>query len=173
MSGSDALKALLIVLGLALLQITLVTPIEVASGHPDVVLVFLVALALLRGPMLGAAAGFWAGLVLDAAAMQPLGVSSLVLTLAGYWAGRFGLATTRSSPHPPLIAVALATLWVAAGSVVVNFLLGQSVPASELFGQVLLPTLALNLLLAYPVYRLALRLFPVAARERRQVSVLA
>jgi rod shape-determining protein MreD len=169
----DTAKALGLVVLLVPLQLTIVTPIEVASGHPDLVLAFLVALALLRGPMLGAVAGFWAGLLLDSASLAPPGVSSLVLTLAGYWAGRFGLATTRSSPHPPLIAVALATVWVAVGTTVINFLLGQSVPASELFGRVLLPTLALNVLIMYPVYRLTGRLFPVAQRDRREVSVVA
>jgi len=34
------------------------------------------------------------------------------------------------------------------------------------------PTLALNLLLAYPVYRLLRRIFPVAARERREVILV-
>ena len=173
MTWLDTAKALGVLVVLVLLQITIVTPIEVASGHPDVVLAFVVALALLRGPMLGAVAGFWAGLLLDSAALAPPGVSSLVLTLAGYWAGRFGLATTRSSPHPPLIAVALATVWVAVGLTVVNFLLGQSVPAGELFGRVLLPTLALNVLIMYPVYRLAERLFPVTQRDRRGATVLA
>jgi rod shape-determining protein MreD len=170
---ADTGKALGLLVVLVLLQVTIVTPLEVVSGHPDVVLAFIVALALLRGPMLGAVAGFWAGLLLDSAALAPPGLSSLVLTLAGYWAGRFGLATTRSSPHPPLIAVALATVWVAVGSTVLNFLLGQSVPASELFGRVLLPTLALNVLIMFPVYRLAERLFPVAEREGREMTVLA
>jgi len=170
---ADTGKALGLLIVLVLLQVTIVTPLEVASGHPDVVLAFVVALALLRGPMLGAVAGFWAGLLLDSAALAPPGISSLVLTLAGYWAGRFGLATTRSSPHPPLIAVALATVWVAVGSTVINFLLGQSVPASELFGRVLLPTLALNVLIMFPVYRLAERLFPIAQREGREMTVLA
>ena len=173
MTWADTGKALGLLIVLVLLQVTIVTPLEVASGHPDVVLAFVVALALLRGPMLGAVAGFWAGLLLDSAALAPPGISSLVLTLAGYWAGRFGLATTRSSPHPPLIAVALATVWVAVGSTVINFLLGQSVPASELFGRVLLPTLALNVLIMFPVYRLAERLFPIAQREGREMTVLA
>jgi hypothetical protein len=37
---------------------------------------------------------------------------------------------------------------------------------------VLLPTLALNVLLAYPVYRLAARLFPVPARDPRKVPAV-
>lgn len=172
MTGLEWAKAAGLVVVLALLQLTLVTPFEVASGHPDVVLCFLVSLALLRGPVVGALVGFAVGLVLDLASFGTIGLSSLVLTLAGYWAGRFGILTTRSSPHPPLIAIALATVWVAVGSAFLEFLLGEGVPASELFGQVLLPTLALNLLLTIPIYRLTCRLFPATQRERREVPAL-
>jgi rod shape-determining protein MreD len=168
----DALRAAGVLLVAALLQVSVATPLEVASGHPDLVLVLLVAIALLRGPMLGALAGFWAGLIVDAAALQPLGLSSLLLTLAGYWSGRFGEATSRASPHPPLVAVALGTVGVAIASASVHFMLGDAVPASELFGRVLLPTLALNLLLAYPVYRLCCRIVPAAAARTRREAVV-
>ena len=168
----ETLKAVGFLFVAALVQVSLATPVEVANGHPDVVLVVLVAVALLRGPLVGALAGFWAGLVVDMAALQTLGLSSLLLTLTGYWAGRFGELTTRSSPHPPLIAVALATVAVVVGSGLVHFMLGQGAPAAVLLGQVLLPTVALNLLLAYPVYRLAERVFPVVQRERREAAVV-
>jgi multiple sugar transport system substrate-binding protein len=41
--------------------------------------------------------------------------------------------------------------------------------AAEFFVGMLLPTLALNLLLAYPLYGLCRRIFPVKPRERREV----
>lgn len=166
------MKTAVLMLVVGLVQISFVTPVSIAGGHADLVLVTLVSVALLRGALLGAVAGFWAGLVLDVGALQPLGLSSLVLTLAGFWVGRFGEATRRNSPHPPLIAAALATVWWAVGSALLNFMLGQSVPAGELFGHVLLPTLALNVLIAYPVYRLVARLFRVDERERREPAVV-
>jgi rod shape-determining protein MreD len=168
----DGAKAAVLLLFAALLQVTVVTAVEVASGYPDVVLVLLVAIALLRGPLLGAVAGFWAGLILDIAAFQTLGMSSLLLTLVGYWAGRFGEATSRRSPHPPLVAVGLATIVLVVGSAVLHFMLGDTVPVSHVLGPVLLPTLALNLLLAYPVYRLAARLFQTSLPARREASLL-
>jgi rod shape-determining protein MreD len=168
----DAGKAATLLLVAVVVQVSLVTPIEVVDGHPDLVLVLVTAIALLRGPMLGAVAGFWAGLLLDVAAFGSLGLSSLLLTLGGYWAGRFGEATTRSSPYPPLLAVALGTIWLAVGSAVLHFMLGESVPAGALFGEVLLPTLALNVLVAYPLYRLAVRIFPIPLREQRKVPAI-
>jgi rod shape-determining protein MreD len=111
--------------------------------------------------------GFWAGLVLDVVSLETLGLTSLLLTLVGYFAGRLGDVTTRSSAHPSLVAVALGTIGFAFGSAVVHFMLGSTLSASEFFVGVLLPTLALNMLLAYPLYGLCRRIFPTQVRERR------
>ncbi len=169
---ADAWKAVALLFVAAILQVSIVSPLEVARGHPDLVLVLVVAIALLRGPVLGAVGGFWAGLVVDVAALQMLGLSSLLLTVAGYSAGRFGEITSRSSPHPPLIAVALATVGVVLGSAMLHFMLGLGASAGEVLVQVLLPTLALNLLLAYPVYRLSVRVFRAPAREPREAPAV-
>jgi rod shape-determining protein MreD len=167
---ADALKAGALLLLAALVQVSIASAIEVAEGHPDVVLVLVVSIALLRGPMFGAVAGFWAGLVLDVASLETLGLTSLLLTLAGYFAGRLGDVTTRSSAHPSIVAVGLATIGVAVGSAVLHFMLGLTLSAAEFFVGVLLPTLALNLLLAYPLYGLCRRVFYAQPRERREVS---
>ena len=165
----DALKAGALLLFAALVQVSITSNIKVASGHPDVLLVLVIGIALLRGPSFGAAAGFWAGLVLDIASFQTLGLTSLLLTLAGYCAGRFGEVTKKSSAQPALVAITIGTIGVGLGSAVIHFMLGETVSASEFFVGMLLPTLALNLLLAYPLYGLCRRIFPVAPRERREV----
>lgn len=171
MTLGDGLKAGGLLTLAVLLQVMFISEIEVASGHPDLVLVLLVAVALLRGPLIGASAGFWAGFVLDLATFDILGLNALLFTLAGYGVGRLGQVMSKTSPHPPLIAVGLTTGAVLLGSAFLHFVLGDTVAVSTLLGAVLLPTLALNLLLAWPLHRLARRLFPLAARERREVSV--
>jgi rod shape-determining protein MreD len=168
----DAAKAGGLVLVAVLVQVSIVSWIEVAEGHASIVLVLVVALALLRGPVFGAVAGFCAGLALDMAAFETLGLTSLLFTLTGYWAGRFGDVTTRSSPHPPLIAVALATVGVAFGSAILHFMLGFSLSPSDFFLSVLLPSLALNMLAAYPVYGLCRRALPTRPRVRGAVSAV-
>jgi len=165
----DALKAGALLLFAALVQVSITSNIQVASGHPDLQLVLVVSIALLRGPAFGAAAGFWAGLVLDVASFQTLGLTSLLLTLAGYFAGRLGEVTRKSSAHPALLAVTIGTIGVELGSAVLHFMLGETVSASEFFIGMLVPTLALNLLLAYPLYGLCRRIFPASPRERREV----
>jgi rod shape-determining protein MreD len=169
--GADVVKAALLLAFACVVQVSVLSSIEVADATPDLVLVLLVSIALLRGPLLGAAAGFWAGLVLDTASLETIGLTSLLLTLAGYWAGRFGDATTRSSSQPPLVAVALITIAVTLGGALVHFLLGETVSLSRVLVDVLLPALALNLLITIPVYRLARRLFrPQAPRRRAEVT---
>ena len=167
---ADAVKAGALLLFVALVQVSIASTVEVAEGHPNLVLVLVVALALLRGPILGACAGFWAGLILDVASLGTLGLTSLLLTLAGHFSGRFGEATSRSSAHPQLVAVALATVAVGLADGVLHFMLGSTLSASDFFVAVLLPTLALNMLLSYPIYALARRIFPVTPRVRREVS---
>jgi rod shape-determining protein MreD len=172
-TGVEAIKAGGLLTVAALVQISIAEWIEVGEGHPDVVLVTLIAVALLRGPVFGAVSGFWVGLVLDTASFGTFGLTSLLLTIAGYWTGRFGELTTRASAHPLLIAVALGTVGVALGSAVLHFMLGLTVPASYLFLGVLLPTLALNMLLAYPLYGLCARVFPPQVPRIRREGVTA
>jgi rod shape-determining protein MreD len=167
---ADAVKAGALLLVAALMQVSIASAIEVAEGHPDVVLVLVVSIGLVRGPVFGAVAGFWAGIVLDVASLETLGLTSLLLTLAGYFAGRLGDVTTKSSAHPSLVAVGLGTIGVALGSAILHFMLGSTLSAGEFFVGVLLPSLALNLLLAYPVYGLVRRIFHAEPRQRREVS---
>lgn len=103
--------------------------------------------------------------------MGTLGLSSLLLTLVGYWLGRYGEGTSARRSQLPrvLIATAIAAVGFAVASVVVHFMLGTSVPLGPLVSRVVLPQLALNLLLAYPVFVLVRRLFPLARRERPEV----
>ena len=172
MTALDAAKAALLLVLVAPFQVSVVSSLEVAEGHPDAMLVLVVAIALLRGPVFGSLAGFWAGLAIDVATLGDLGLSSLLLTLVGYWSGRLGEATSRSSAHVPLLAVALASVGFGLGMLVVTFMLGTASPASQFFVAVLLPTLALNVLLAYPLYALVRRLFRPPVRAGREVSAL-
>src|SRR5438045_9631659 len=106
---ADAAKAGAVLFFAAIVQVTLLSQIDVFHGAPDLVLVTLVGVALLRGTIFGAAAGFGAGLVVDTATLQTLGVTSLLLTIAGYWIGRYGGTTGRDRTPAPLVPVAVVT----------------------------------------------------------------
>ena len=100
-------KAAALFFVVAILQVTIVASIGILGGSPDLVLVTLVAVALTQGSIFGAVTGFWAGLLIDVARLGTLGFTSLLLTLAGFWIGRYGETTGRDRAQrhrcdPPL-----------------------------------------------------------------------
>jgi rod shape-determining protein MreD len=77
------LRIALIVVVTIVLQISFFSYLSLFGTTPNVVPLMVVSLGLLGGGMIGAVCGFAAGLLLDSALLQTLGVSSLVLLGAG------------------------------------------------------------------------------------------
>ena len=156
-------KAAVLFFVAVVIQVTIVSSIGILGGSPDLVLVLIVAVALTQGSIFGAVSGFWAGLLFDIARLGTLGFTSLLLTLAGFWIGRYGETTGRDRAHAPLLSVAVVTVLYAFASLVLHFLLGEPAPAGIMLDE--LPgTIALNLILTYPAFALVRRLFAQPAR---------
>jgi rod shape-determining protein MreD len=158
--GLDALKAAILLFVVAILQVSLLSSVSIAGGMPNLLLVTLVAVALLRGSIFGAAGGFFGGLLLDTANLETLGLTSLVLTVGGYWIGRYGETTGRDRTHAPYVSVAVVTVLYAVGVLVLHFLLGDPVSGRRILLDSLAPTIAFNLVLTAPVYWLVAKLLP-------------
>lgn len=157
MSIADGLKAAALLFVAAIAQVSIFSQVHVFGGVPQLVLVTLVGVALLRGAIVGAIAGFFAGLVIDTATLGQLGLTSLVLTVAGYWIGRYGETTGRAagrpSRHAPFLSVAVVTILYAFGVLLVHFMLGERAPGGAVL-ESLVPTTIMNLVLTAPVYAL-------------------
>src|SRR5919198_4977261 len=167
----DAFKAAVLVFVAAILQVSVLNAASILGGVPDLVLVTLAAVALLRGSIYGAAAGFIAGLVVDTATLSTLGVTSLLLTLAGYWIGRYGETTGRGRTHAPLLSVLVMTVAYAVAAYVLHTILGDAVSARVALLDAQLAALVGNLLLAVPVYALVVRLLRSPERLERVPEV--
>src|SRR3954454_24111004 len=154
----DGVKAALVLFVAALLQLAVLTEYR-QFRTASVVLVALLSVALLRGSVFGAVAGFGTGLLLDVATLGTLGVTSLLLSVAGFWIGRYGETTARDRFHAPYLSVAVVTVLYAFGQLVLQFVLGEPAPAGLVAHGVPL-ALLVNLLLTLPVYTLVRRLFP-------------
>jgi rod shape-determining protein MreD len=157
--GADAAKAGVLLFAAAILQVAILDRIQIVHATPDLLLVTLVGIALLRGSLFGAAGGFFAGLVVDTADLGMLGLTSLLLTIAGYWIGRYGETTGRDRGHAPFLSVAVVTVLMAVGQLVLHFMIGDHVSARLVLLDALVPGIVLNLLLTPPVYALCRRLF--------------
>jgi rod shape-determining protein MreD len=162
-------KAAVLLFFAVIVQVTIVGTVQIFGGAPDLVLVLLVAVALMNGATFGAVAGFWAGFLLDVALLETLGVTSLLLTLLGFWIGRYGETTGRGRAHAPLLSVGVATVLFALGGLILHFMLGDPASARVTLVDALPPEVALNLLLAFPVFALCRRVF-VPSKPRPEVE---
>lgn len=152
MTFLDTAKVAALLFVAAILQVSVFNSVTIFGGSPDVLLVTLIAVSLLRGSIPGAVGGFFAGLVVDTATLETLGLTSLLLTLAGYWTGRYGETTGRDKTHAPLLAVGVITVLYTILALVLRFLLGEGESAGHVLFHALPPELLLNLIVTVPVY---------------------
>jgi len=174
-SVGAVLRAAAVVFVAAMLQTVVVASLVVGGGAPNVLLVAVVSIGLLRGAVPGALAGFGGGIVVDLATLDTLGVTSLVLTLAGFWAGRYGETSGRGRRLAPVLAVGVITVLAGVFAFLLRYLLGEEVVAEHALVTALAPTVVLNTLLALPVYALVRALVreAPAAPPAREVEVIA
>ena len=170
MSFLDGGKAAVLLFVAAIAQVSIFGQARVLGAVPDLLLVTLVAVALLRGSLAGAVGGFYAGLLVDSASLGELGLTSLVLTVSGYWIGRYVETTGRDRAHAPFLSVAVVTVLYGFGLLVVHFVLGESAPAGAVVRS-LAPAIAMNLVLTGPVYALVRRLLRPENRDELSAEV--
>jgi rod shape-determining protein MreD len=169
---ADIAKGAAVLFVAAIVQVTLLSQIDVFHGAPDLVLVTLVAIALLRGTIYGAVAGFAVGFVVDTATLQTLGLTSLLLTIAGYWIGRYGETTGRDRTHAPFVSVAVVTFLYSLGALILHYMLGDGVSAARVLLDAFPFELIFNLILTLPVYALCRRLFRRPATGLEEVQLI-
>src|SRR6187551_805394 len=169
---STGIRIGVLVLLAAVVQVTVITGIRVLGAEPDLLLVTIVCVALVAGSLPGAIAGFAGGLVVDVMTLGTLGTTSIVLTLAGYWAGRYGETTGRGRAYAPPLAAFAISLLAGIGGVALHFLIGQPVSAREAL-VVAVPSAVLSALLALGVHRLCRAFLAVPDRLEgaRQVEI--
>ena len=168
MSAGAVLRAAVVVFVAAMLQTVIVSSLVVGGGTPDVLLVVVVALGLVRGAVPGAVFGFTGGVIVDLVSLDTMGITSLVLTLAGFWAGRYGETTGRDRRFAPLIAVGAITVLAGLFGFVLHYMLGEEVVARHALVTALMPAFVLNLALALPLHALVRRM--VGEGERTEAS---
>ncbi|HYF28011.1 MAG TPA: rod shape-determining protein MreD [Baekduia sp.] len=167
-----ALRLAALGFGAALLQVAAVSQITLFDTNADLLPLVVAAVGLLCGSLPGAVFGFSVGLFVDTAYVQTLGLSSLVFTVAGYGAGRLRELRDPQGAAVPMAVGAAATLVATVGFGLISFLLGVDAPVSMLLLRQIVLTVALNALIALPVFALARRFLspalPDDPRRRRR-----
>ena len=161
----------LAILGFAvtLLQVAAVSQVQMFGTNADLLPLVVATVGLLCGSLPGAVFGFAVGLFADIAYFQTLGLSSLVFTLGGYWAGRLRELRDPQAAAVPMLVGAAATLIASLGFGLMSFLLGDDAPVSLLLLRQIVLAVALNALIALPVHALSRRwLMPALPDDPRR-----
>lgn len=137
---------------IVIVQTTIAPVITVLGAKPDIALVAVICVALLKGPAWGAAAGFAIGLLVDVALVQTMGISSFLMTLGGYFSGRYAENLDLSSWFPTTFIVFAASLVVKMMFALMMYLIGVEAALSFVMFRIVLPTAVINALLATPVF---------------------
>jgi rod shape-determining protein MreD len=145
-------RLLALVLAVVVLQIAVISQINVFGATADLLPLVALSVGLLAGPVAGATVGFLLGLVADMALLQTLGVTSLVLIGVGYLAGRYRELRDATHKMVPPVGAFLATLGYAAAFSLVQFLLGVESPVSPLVIREIVIGALLNGLIGIPVF---------------------
>ena len=145
---STAVRVTPLIFVAAVFQVGAVAGSRLLGAEPDLLLVTVVVVALVAGSITGAVAGFAGGLLVDVMTLDTLGTTSIILTVAGYWAGRYGETTGRGRPYAAPLAAFAITLLATPANVALHFLLGQPVSAGAAFAT-LIPSAIVNALLAF------------------------
>lgn len=174
MTWSSAAVGRLVAIALVggILQLTTVSQVAFFGVPADLSPLLVASVGLLCGSIAGASFGFGLGLFMDTLLAQTLGLTSLVLLVVGYAAGR--LRELRDPAHSlvPVAVGAAGTAAAAIGFTLLQFLLGVDAPVSFLLVRQILLVIVLNTLLAMPVYLVCRRVLgqflPDDPRRRRR-----
>lgn len=173
-NASSALLGRIAALAIALVffQIGVVSEVPVFGVSADLSPLLVAFVGLLCGSTVGAVTGFAVGLLVDLALVQTLGVTSLTLTLVGYFAGRLREARDPQAALTPLLVGAAGSAGAMVFYSIVQFLLGVDAPVSwELLRQIVLGVLV-NSIIALPVWAVVRRCLigglPDDPRRRRR-----
>jgi rod shape-determining protein MreD len=168
------LRAAPLVVLAAVVQVSVLSGGHILGAEPDLLLVTVISIALLRGAIAGAVTGFVAGLLVDVMTLGTLGVTSILLTVAGHFAGRYGETTGRGRAYAPPLTAFAASVLVALGGAALNFMLGVPVASGEVVRSVL-PSALLASILVLPVHwlcRIVLGRNEPAAPRMREVELV-
>jgi rod shape-determining protein MreD len=175
LSPAAFLRVGLILLLALVFQLSAVGQIWILGGHADLTPLAVAAVAYYAGSITGSTTGFAMGFLLDLAAGQTMGASSLVLTAVGYGVGRF--REVRDPAHgllPVAVGAAATAGWVTAFAAV-SFMLDIGATISPLVIREMIVTTLLGAVLAYPVFagcrrvlRPSLAVDPFEVRRRRR-----
>jgi rod shape-determining protein MreD len=164
-SASLPVRLGVLILVVVFVQIGVVSEVPIFGVNVDLSPLLVAFAGFTCGSIVGAIAGFVTGLLVDLSLLQTLGVSSLLFTLIGYWAGRLRELRDPQAALAPLLVGAVAAAISLAGYSLIEFMLGVEAPVSvDLLRQTVLGVVV-DAVVAVPMWALVRRVLEPALPE--------
>jgi rod shape-determining protein MreD len=128
--GALPMRIAALSIAVVFIQIGVLSEVTVFGVNIELAPLLAAFIGLLCGSIPGAAAGFAIGLLIDLALVQTMGITSLLLTLVGFWAGRLREIRDPQGALVPVIVGAAAAGAAFVGYALIEFLLGVDAPVS-------------------------------------------
>jgi rod shape-determining protein MreD len=155
-----------ILLVAAVIQSTIVPEIRVGNGGPDLILMMVLSWTMLSGLEEGVLWAMVGGILQDLIIGVPTGTTALVLVVIMFLSDLTIGQVGRNNLIFPPIAIAAATIIYQLLLAILLSVLGRPVSIAYMLPYITLPTLAFNLILILPVFRIMGWVFQ-ASRPKR------
>ena len=166
-----ALRAVLVVMLVLVIQLTVGLDIRIVGAHPDFMVMLAIAVGLIGGPRRGAVAGFVVGMAADLFLPGPFGLSALVDTLIGFAAGN----VPSRNDEGLWFVTPLAALTLSAVAVMLYAVLGALIGQDQMLhvdvGVIVAVVAIANTIVSVPMRRLVGWAFGHGGNERRRALV--
>ena len=158
---------------IAIVQCLLFQIFEIASIKPNLLLIFTVSFALMRGRRSGLLTGFFCGLTLDLLFPGQLGFQALIYMWIGFFCG-FGYRIFYDDDiKTPVMLVCLADLAYGIYQYLFTFLLRGRIHFLFYLRRIILPEMLYTLILTIVFYRLIYRFNKLLSRtDKRSIDSL-
>jgi rod shape-determining protein MreD len=170
--GALGLRIAVLSLAVVFIQIGILAEVTVFGVNIELAPLLAAFIGLLCGSVPGAIAGFAIGLLVDLALVQTMGITSLLLTLVGFWAGRLRETRDPQAAAVPILVGAAAASVAFVGYALIEFLLGVDAPVSFALLRDIVLGIVVDTIVALPFFlivRRALRgSMPEDPRRRRR-----
>lgn len=138
----------------AVLQTTMLTELRLGEGGLDLVLLLILSWTLLAGFEESFSWCLFGGILIDLLNGTPVGMTALVYAVMAFVVSTiFGKVSRNNLFMPPIITI-VATLVFYTGMIIMLTLQSKAIPLVHTLIYVVLPTIAFNVLLSLPVFRL-------------------
>jgi rod shape-determining protein MreD len=140
------------------LQSTTIEYVEIFNSKPNIILVFAILYALIRGYNEGATVGFFSGLILDVISGKVFGLNALLFMYTCILVGKFNKTFFKDSYFVAILFTSVFTLIYQSVFYFLNYFIWGQTNLIFVYFNIIIPEVIYNSIVAIPIYAIMIRL---------------